>query len=86
MVKNPLVGKIPWSKIWQPTPVFFSGKFYGQRSQAAYSTWGREQLNTTKQLTPTSIINTQESSDPFKNWNIIDTITSICFPLLFLLS
>ena len=22
----------PWSRIWQPTPVFLPGKFYGQRS------------------------------------------------------
>ena len=28
---NPWVGKIPWSGKWQPTPVFFSGKFHGQR-------------------------------------------------------
>ena len=34
------VGKIPWSKKWQATPVFSSGKFYGQRSLAGYSPWG----------------------------------------------
>ena len=26
----PGVGKIPWRTEWQPTPVFFSGKFHGQ--------------------------------------------------------
>ena len=25
---------------WQPTPVFVSGKFHGQRSLAGYSQWG----------------------------------------------
>ena len=29
---NPWVGKIPWRGKWQPTPVFFSEKFHGQRS------------------------------------------------------
>ena len=29
---NPWVRKIPWSRKWQPTPVFLPGKFHGQRS------------------------------------------------------
>ena len=29
---DPWVGKISWSRKWQPTLVFLSGKFYGQRS------------------------------------------------------
>ena len=28
---NPWVGKIPWRKAWQTTPVFLFGKSYGQR-------------------------------------------------------
>ena len=28
----PWVGKIPWRRKWQPTPVFFPGEFHGQRS------------------------------------------------------
>ena len=35
----PRVGKIPWSRKWQPTPVFVSGKFHGQRSLVVYSPW-----------------------------------------------
>ena len=26
---NPRVGKIPWSRAWQPTPVFLPGEFHG---------------------------------------------------------
>ena len=26
---NPWVGKIPWRRKWQPTPVFLPGKFHG---------------------------------------------------------
>ena len=33
---DPWVGKIPWRREWQPTPVFLPGKFYGQRSLAGY--------------------------------------------------
>ena len=28
---DPCVGKIPWRRAWQPTPVYQSGKSYGQR-------------------------------------------------------
>ena len=34
------VGKIPWSRKWQPIPVFLPGKFHGQRSLGSYSPWG----------------------------------------------
>ena len=43
-------GKIPWSKKWQPTPVFLPGKFHGQRSLAGYSSWGCKESDTTEQL------------------------------------
>ena len=42
------VRKIPWSRKWQPTPVFLPGESHGQRSLAGYSPWGcksRTQLN-----------------------------------------
>ena len=31
------IGKIPWSRKWEPTPVFLLGKSHGQRSLAGYS-------------------------------------------------
>ena len=34
---NPWVGKIPWNRKWQPTPVFLPGKFHGQRRLTDYS-------------------------------------------------
>ena len=34
---DPWVGKIPWRKAWQPTPVFMPGESHGQRSLAGYS-------------------------------------------------
>ena len=38
---DPWVGKIPWRREWQPTAVFLSGEFHGQRSLVSYSPWGR---------------------------------------------
>ena len=42
-----LFGKIPWSRKWDPTPVFLPGKLHGQRSMAAYSSWGHKELGMT---------------------------------------
>ena len=32
-----LVGKIPWRREWQPTPVFLPGEPHGQRNLMGYS-------------------------------------------------
>ena len=37
---NPWVGKIPWRRKWEPTPVFLLGKSHVQRSLRGYSPWG----------------------------------------------
>ena len=37
----PCVGKIPWRRNWQATPVLLPGEFQGQRSLAGYSLWDR---------------------------------------------
>ena len=34
---NPWVGKIPWRRKWQPTPVFLPRKFHRQRSLTGHS-------------------------------------------------
>ena len=34
---DPWVGKIPWSRKWQHTPVFLPRNFHGQRSLVGYS-------------------------------------------------
>ena len=46
----PWVGKIPWKRKWQPTPLFLLGKSHGQRSLAGYSPWGCKELDMTKWL------------------------------------
>ena len=41
---DPWVGKIPWRRKWQPTPLFLPGKSHGQRSLEGYSPWGRKRV------------------------------------------
>ena len=38
------VGKIPWRRKWQLTPVFLPGKSHGQRSLVGYSPWGYKKV------------------------------------------
>ena len=47
---HPWVGKIPWSRKWHPSPVFFPGRIHGQRSLAGYSPWGLKESDTTEQI------------------------------------
>jgi len=41
---NPWVGKIPWSRKWQPTPIFLPGKFHGLRNVAGYRWMGSQRV------------------------------------------
>ena len=47
---SPWVGKIPWRRKWQPTPVFLPGESHGQRSLAGCSPRGRKESDTTERL------------------------------------
>ena len=47
---TPWVGKIPWKRKWQPTPVFLPGEVHRQRSLVGYSLWGLKESDTTEQL------------------------------------
>ena len=44
---DPWVGKMPWRKAWQPTPVLLLGEFHRQRSLAGYSPCGCKESDTT---------------------------------------
>ena len=41
------VGKIPWRKKWQPTPVFLPVESQGQRRPADYNPWGHKESDST---------------------------------------
>ena len=45
------LGRFPWRREWQPTPVFLCGEFHGLRSLVGYSPWGCKESDTTEWLT-----------------------------------
>ena len=45
---DPWVGKIPWRRKWQPTPVLLPGEFHGQGNLPGYSPWGCTELDMTE--------------------------------------
>ena len=47
---DPWVGKIPWRRKWQPTPVFLPGESHGRRSLVGYSPRDRKESDTTERL------------------------------------
>ena len=46
---SPWVGKIPWSRKRQPTPVFLPGESHGQRGLASSSSWSHKKSDVTEQ-------------------------------------
>ena len=45
---DPWVGKIPWRRKWQPTPVFLPEEFHGQKSLMGCSPQGHKESDTTE--------------------------------------
>ena len=45
---NPGLGRQPWRRTWQPTPIFLPGESLGQRSLADYSPQGRTESDMTE--------------------------------------
>ena len=44
------VGKIPWRRKWQPTPIFLPGESHGRRSLVGYSPQGHKESDMTERL------------------------------------
>ena len=47
-VSIPGSGRFPWSRKWQPAPVFLPGKVHGLRGLAGYSPWNRKESDMTE--------------------------------------
>ena len=52
------MGKTPWRRVWQPTPLFLPGEFHAQRSLAGYSPEGQKGSDRTEACTKIEL-NTQ---------------------------
>ena len=76
---DPWVGKIPWRRKWQPTPVFLPGKSHGRRSLVGYSLWGHKKSDTTEWLSlslwqPLTVWMTTNCGKFFKRWDYQTTL------------
>ena len=60
---DPWVGKIPWRRAWQPTPVFLPRESHGQRNLENYSPWGHKESDMTEQLSTWCMNGSTEISD-----------------------
>ena len=45
---NPWVGKIPWKRAWQPTPVFLPGESPWTEEPGGLQPWAHEESDTTE--------------------------------------
>ena len=45
---DPITGRPPWRRKWQPTPVFLPEKFHGQSSVVGCSSWSCKESDTTE--------------------------------------
>ena len=68
---NSWVGKIPWRREWEPTPIFLPGKCCGQRNLVGYSPWGCKESDTTEWLTLLSF-----------SWDLLVIWADLCFFLV----
>jgi len=48
---DPWIGKIPWKRAWQPSPVFLPGESHGPRNVVGYSPWGCKESDMSEQIT-----------------------------------
>ena len=66
---HPWVGKIPWRRKWQPTPLFLPGESHRQRSLEDYSPWGRKRVRPDWVTEPTyNLVTTQQKT----HWALYD--------------
>ena len=52
---SPGLGRFPWRRKWQSTPVLLPGKSRGQRGLVGYSLWGHKESDTTERFHFTGI-------------------------------
>ena len=71
---DPWVRKIPWRRIWQPTPGLLPGESHGQKSLVGYSPWGPTESATTEAI--------QWALKPWTNFSYYSAITKVECPFL----
>ena len=77
---HPWVGKIPYRRKWQPTPVFLPGKFHGQQNLVGYSPWGHKELTQVSNWARTLGIPNSQCCDGFRRTAKLHPL--LCSPCL----
>ena len=80
---DPWARKIPWSRKWQLSPVFFPGKFHGQRRLAGYSPWDCKEWDTTQWLSMHMCAHTHVF---IRNWRCVAILNQASPSVLFFLT
>ena len=68
----PGLRKISWRRKWQPTPVFLSEEFHGQRSLAGYHPRYQKESDKTKKLSVHICMQSLQEKEKKKNTNSKD--------------
>ena len=78
MQVDPSVGKIPWRRKWQPTPVFLPGESHGWRSLLGFSPWYCKKSDPTEHIVPTIKMHIYIYKMHMYNITAIKTETALC--------
>ena len=82
----PGLGRSPWRRKWQPTPIFLPGESHGKRSLVGYGPWGCKESEMTEvtEYTHTSLfphypnkIRYSRKMSCYDSFNIKDNIFSL---------
>ena len=73
---HPWVGKIPWRRAWQPTPIFLPGESHRQRSLEGYTPQGRRAGHSWSDLVCTWLVNFFFQSSFYGTSKPLNVITS----------
>ena len=81
------VGKIPWRRVWPPTPVFLPGEFHGQSSLLGYSPRDGEESDMTERLSTAQLSSAELQGPRTYSYTATESLSfstqaSSIFPLL----
>ena len=72
---NPCIGKMPWRRKWQATPVFLPGKSYGPSSLASYTVHRvAKELDRTEQMSMDAVLIVVTSSQGRQKSSVNNTL------------
>ena len=74
---SPWIGKVPWRREWQPTPVFLPGESHRWRSLAGYSHEVEKSWTRLKQFS-TALIKQEYKCQPLTSWWSTMRLGCIC--------